>query len=50
MDFDRLKYFNVDVEGGGIQNIQGVYKEGPGWDEDVIRSSVYSSLSLSLSL
>ena len=31
-------------------NIQLVYKEGPGWDEDVIRSSVYSSPSLSLSL
>ena len=31
-------------------NIQLVYKEGPGWDEDVIRSSVYSSPSLPLSL
>ena len=29
-------------------NIQLVYKEGPGWDEDVIRSSVYSSPSLPL--
>ena len=52
MNFDRLKYFNVDVEGGnGIQNIQNLYtKKVLAGMCNQKKFCVLFSLSLSLTL